>query len=105
MPTPEQLARIAEQNRHSTDRDFNGCNSKDANAEKPRIIIYKGYDESYCPQCGGSVVYSNKHDGMCVTCCQSFLYMPDTEKPKQPIVNRPAIKLNFKVGLGEIKAK
>jgi hypothetical protein len=103
MATEWQLEKMAEESRHATYKDFKGNRGKDSNVEAPKIIIYKGYDEHYCPQCSGNVIYPaewEQCEGMCLNCCQGFLYMPDTEKPKQPITHRPVIKLNFKVGMG-----
>lgn len=73
---------MAEENRFSKAEDFKGDKGKDSNVEAPKIIIYKGYDEHYCPQCGGNVIYpadGKQGEGMCLNCCQGFLYLPDTE--------------------------
>ena len=98
MATKWQLEKIAEEHRFSKAEDFKDNKGKDSNVEVLKIIIYEGYDEHYCQQCGGNVIYPSEWkqgNGMCLNCCQGFLYMPDTEKPKQPVKNKPIIRLHF----------
>ena len=98
MATQLQLDQIAEKHKLGNIEDFVSC--KDASVNNPAIIIYKGYSKNYCQSCGGFVHYPQdwQHNrGLCVICCQEHSYAPETEKPKEPIIKRPKLKLNFNV--------